>query len=140
MDVERHLSAEEETTDQLSEKLREDEHFAHTKDEIEIKLLVFVLFTFLSFFFYIGDLSFDIYCLITFHAQGNYWYFQYNLACLVIPAAIKILGSLLVCYYGQIKENENMFDPRDFLPKESKFSLAMKWLVDFVCPIPRYIF
>nr|CAH0106722.1 unnamed protein product [Daphnia galeata] len=61
---------------------------------------------------------------------------------LLIPAVITIVKCLFVYNNGTIIPlNENIYDPRELLPKEeySDFNWpAIKWALGFICPIPRY--
>ena len=125
-------------------KIKEIECVARRcRDEIEIGMLtVFTLSTFFSLFFYVVDLCFDICWLITFYVRGDYWYFRCTLAFLVIPAVITIVKCLFIYNNGSIIPNENIYDPRELLPKEeySDFNWpAIKWALGFICPIPRYV-
>lgn len=93
-----------------------------------------------SFILYIIHIGCNIYWLITYYTKGDMWYFWCTLAFWLIPAIIMIIRSFLFYNPGwPINQNEDTFDPRDYLPeKESNFSFNMKWFLCLFCPIPRY--
>jgi|688.fasta_scaffold703543_1 hypothetical protein len=94
-----------------------------------------LFFTFFSFLFYVGNICWDIYSLISYWNRTDDWYFRCTLAFVLGPMVIKTIYN-----YDEVKNKKK----RDSLPEKEYTSL--NWVIDNflrivgLCQIPRYMF
>jgi hypothetical protein len=97
--------------------------------------------TCLSFFCYVFDVGWDIYLLHRFWNQGDYWYFGWTLAIVVVPIVVITIKSFL--FYNNEFEKNNELDPRLYLPQEE--NTTSNWLIKWgfgivgFCLVQRYV-
>lgn len=99
-------------------------------DNIDLEHLnLFLIFTWISFVFYVLDIFIELFWLAKFHNEENLCYLTLNSAFYIFPSVhIKLRSALL--YSNNIADENN---PRDYLPEEeeSYFMWAMKWVGPF---------
>jgi hypothetical protein len=113
-------------------------------NEINIKDLIYLIVTnSVSLVTYFVGFCYGIYLTYDYLTKQDYWYFCCTLAFVFITSSVVTTRSFL--FYNKewinkiMNKNRKTHDPRNFLPPESNFSWAMKWVLGLVCPIPRYI-
>jgi hypothetical protein len=121
---------------------QEEEEFAQRcKENFKVATLNWLIFSnCISLFFYVSHIASNLYWLTYYYNQEEDWYFLWYLEFCLTSAVVVALRSFLFYNNGWIYD-KNTYDPRDRLPEESYTNWAWwsKWVLGFVCPIPRYV-